>query len=194
MWRSRAITKKEYHMNKLWFVLYTRSNCEKKVSELLTKRDIENYCPLNKVYRQWSDRKKIIDMPLFSSYVFVRVFEKDLEGLKSITSNIVNLVYWLGKPAVVKDQEIDNIKFFLNEYGNVKLEKRNVDINEEVIITRGSFYNQHGIVRTVKNNSVVVSLPSLGYSMIAEIPISNIKILNADYETEPAQYHSLSVC
>lgn len=194
MWRSRAITKNKYYMNKLWFVLYTRSNCEKKVSELLTRRGIENYCPLNKVYRQWSDRKKIIDMPLFSSYVFVHVFEKDLLGLKSITSNIVNLVYWLGKPAVVKDQEIDNIKFFLNEYGNVKLEKRNVDINEEVIITRGSFYNQQGIIRTVKNNSVVVSLPSLGYSMIAEIPISNIKILNPNYETEPSQYHSLSVC
>ncbi len=139
-------------------------------------------------------RKKIIDMPLFSSYVFVRVFEKDLMGLKSITSNIVNLIYWLGKPAVVKDQEIDNIKYFLNEHSNIKLEKRNVDINEEVLIMRGSFYNQYGIVRTVKNNSVVVSLPSLGYSMIAEIPISNIKILNADYETEPTQYHSLSVC
>jgi transcription antitermination factor NusG len=133
-------------------------------------------------------------MPLFSSYVFVRVFEKDLMGLKSITSNIVNLIYWLGKPAVVKDQEIDNIKYFLNEHSNIKLEKRNVDINEEVLIMRGSFYNQYGIVRTVKNNSVVVSLPSLGYSMIAEIPISNIKILNADYETEPTQYHSLSVC
>jgi transcription antitermination factor NusG len=115
-------------------------------------------------------------------------------GLKSITSNIVNLIYWLGKPAVVKDQEIDNIKYFLNEHRNIKLEKRNVDINEEVLIMRGSFYNQYGIVKTVKNNSVVVSLPSLGYSMIAEIPISNIKILNADYETEPTQYHSLSVC
>ncbi|MFN5374828.1 MAG: UpxY family transcription antiterminator [Chitinophagaceae bacterium] len=181
-------------MNKHWFVLYTRSNCEKKVSELLTKREIENYCPLNKVYRQWSDRKKIVDMPLFSSYVFVRVLEKELTGLKSLTSNIVNLVYWLGKPAVVKDQEIDNIKFFLNEYSNIKLEKRNVDINEDVLIMRGPFFNQQGVVKSIKNNSVLVSLPSLGYSMIAEIPISNVKILNADYEVEPSQYHSLSVC
>jgi transcription antitermination factor NusG len=181
-------------MNKHWFVLYTRSNCEKKVSELLTKREVENYCPLNKVYRQWSDRKKIIDMPLFSSYVFVRVLENELSGLKSITSNIVSLVYWLGKPAVVKDEEIDNIKFFLNDYSNITLEKRNVDINEEVLVMRGSFYNQQGIVRAVKNNSVVVSLPSLGYSMIAEIPISNIKILSSNYEIEPTQYHSLSVC
>jgi transcription antitermination factor NusG len=181
-------------MNKQWFVLYTRSNCEKKVSELLNRREVENYCPLNKVYRQWSDRKKVIDMPLFSSYVFVRVSEKELPKLKSITSNIVNFVYWLGKPAVVKDVEIDNIKFFLNDYSNIKLEKRNVDVNEDVLIMRGSFYNQHGVVRAIKNNSVVVSLPSLGYSMIAEIPISNIKILNANYEAEPAQYHSLSVC
>jgi len=180
-------------MNKHWFVLYTRSNCEKKVSELLTKREIENYCPLNKVYRQWSDRKKIVDMPLFSSYVFVRVLEKELTGLKSLTSNIVNLVYWLGKPAVVKDHEIDNIKFFLNEYSNIKLEKRNVDINEDVLIMRGPFFNHQGVVKSIKNNSVLVSLPSLGYSMIAEIPISNVKILNADYEVEPSQYHTFAI-
>jgi hypothetical protein len=59
---------------------------------------------------------------------------------------------------------------------------------------RGPFFNQQGVVKSIKNNSVLVSLPSLGYSMIAEIPISNVKILNADYEVEPSQYHSLSVC
>ena len=75
-----------------------------------------------------------------------------------------------------------------------KLEKRNVDINEEVLVMRGPFYNQQGIVKSIKNNSVVVSLPSLGYSMIAEIQISNIKILNPIYEVESAKYHSLSVC
>ena len=77
----------------------------------------------------------------------------------------------------------------------IKIDKlRNVDINEEVVVVRGPFYNQQGIVKSIKNNSVVVSLPSLGYSMIAEIPMSNIKILNPNYEIEPAQYHSLSVC
>lgn len=181
-------------MNKQWFVLYTRSNCEKKVASLLSKREIENYCPLNKVYRQWADRKKIIDMPLFSSYVFIHAQEKDLSAIKSVTSNIVNLVYWLGKPAVVREEEIDSIKYFLNEYTNIKLEKRNVDINEEVLVVRGPFYNQQGVVKSIKNNSVVVSLPSLGYSMIAEIPISNIKMLNPIYEVEPTKYHSLSVC
>ena len=194
MRRSLASNLKEYHMNKQWFVLYTRSNCEKKVSSLLSKRQIENYCPLNKVYRQWADRKKIVDMPLFSSYVFIHAQEKDLSAIKSVTSNIVNLVYWLGRPAVVRKEEIDSIKNFLNEYSNIQLEKRNVDINEEVVVVRGPFYNQQGIVKSIKNNSVVVSLPSLGYSMIAEIPMSNIKILNPNYEIEPAQYHSLSVC
>ena len=158
-------------MNKLWFVLYTRSNCEKKVSELLTKREIENYCPLNKVYRQWSDRKKIVDMPLFSSYVFVRVLEKELTGLKSLTSNIVNLVYWLGKPAVVKDQEIDNIKFFLNEYSNIKLEKRNVDINEDVLIMRGPFFRGF----STQSRSLILKIAEGVWLANRNFPESNVQ-------------------
>jgi transcription antitermination factor NusG len=181
-------------MNKKWFVLYTRSNCEKKVSTLLTKRGIDNYCPLNKVYRQWSDRKKIISMPLFNSYVFVHAQENDLLTIKSLTSNIVNIVYWLGRPAAVRDEEIKNIQYFLNEYSDVQIEKRPVSVNEEVVITRGLFFNQKGIIRSIKNNSVVVNLPSLGYNLIAEVSISSIKPMLPHYEVDVQEYHGLSVC
>ncbi|MEY4660481.1 MAG: hypothetical protein RLZZ42_433, partial [Bacteroidota bacterium] len=62
-------------MKKKWFAVYTRSRCEKKVAQMLTKRGIVNYCPLNKKLRQWSDRKKYIFEPLFPSYVFVYIEE-----------------------------------------------------------------------------------------------------------------------
>ena len=65
-------------MNKHWYVLYTKSNCEKKVAELLNKRGVETYCPINKVYRQWSDRRKQLSVPLFTSYVFVKTEEPEL--------------------------------------------------------------------------------------------------------------------
>ena len=64
-------------MESNWNVLYTRSRCEKKVAALLSKRGIENYCPLNRVVRKWSDRHKLIYEPLFSSYVFVRPNAED---------------------------------------------------------------------------------------------------------------------
>lgn len=190
-----ATTHKINFMNKHWFVLYTKSNCEKKVAELLTKRGIENYCPLNRVYRQWSDRKKQISIPLFTSYVFVRVYETDLALIRTQTSSIVNAVYWLGKPAVIRDNEIQEIKNFLTKHTEIKLEKRSVNHNDEVVIKRGPFYNQHGIVQSVKNHSVVLSLPSLGYNMIAELDISNIQVVyKFNNEVDYTKHASLSVC
>lgn len=182
-------------MNKNWYVLYTKSNCEKKVNELLFKKGIEVYCPFNKVYRQWSDRKKQLSVPLFPSYVFVFVCEKDLPLLKNMTSKIVSVLYWLGRPAIIKNDEILEIKKFLNQHIAVKLEKRSVDVNDQVIVIRGPFYNQRGIVKLIKNNMVVLSLPSLGYNMIAELSISNIQqVYTFNHEMDYKEHSSLSVC
>jgi|LauGreDrversion4_2_1035121.scaffolds.fasta_scaffold216415_2 transcription antitermination factor NusG len=186
---------KQCIMNKCWYVLYTKSNCEKKVAELISKQGFESYCPLNKVYRQWSDRRKQISIPLFTSYVFVNVEEKELARVRSITSSIVSPVYWLGRPAVIQDAEIQEIRNFLNNHSEIKLEKRPVDLNDQVVIMRGPFYNQHGIVQSVKNHSVVLSLPSLGYNMIAELDISNIQVVYTfNNEVDYKKHASLSVC
>jgi transcription antitermination factor NusG len=162
---------------------------------LLSKRGIESYCPLNKVYRQWSDRRKQLSIPLFTSYVFVKVEEPELARVRSITSSIVSAVYWLGRPAVIKDAEIQEIKNFLNKHSTITLEKRPVDLNDEVLVMRGPFYNQHGIVQSVKNHSVVLSLPSLGYNMIAELDISNIQVVYTfNNEVDYKKHASLSLC
>ncbi len=59
--------------NYSWFAFYTKPRWEKKVAGLLSARGIINYCPLNKVVRQWSDRKKVVLEPVFKSYVFVKI-------------------------------------------------------------------------------------------------------------------------
>jgi transcriptional antiterminator RfaH len=61
--------------SKNWFVFYTKSRQEKKVNDLLLRHGFEPYLPLQKVLRQWSDRKKKVEVPLFNSYIFVRVEE-----------------------------------------------------------------------------------------------------------------------
>src|SRR4030095_8525252 len=108
--------------NLRWYALYTKPRWEKKVAEILMRKNVETYCPLNKVKRQWSDRKKVILEPLFHSYVFVRIPEK-LQNHVRQTDGVINIVYWLGKPAVIRDAEIEVIKRFLNDFENVKLEK-----------------------------------------------------------------------
>ena len=83
-----------------WYAIYTRPRWEKKVNHLLLQKGVESYCPLNKVRRKWSDRIKIIEEPLFKSYVFVKVAESDRTEIR-MTDGVINFVYWNGKPAVM---------------------------------------------------------------------------------------------
>lgn len=162
---------------KKWFALYTRVRWEKKVSEILTRKKIENYCPINKVVKQWSDRKKIVYEPLFTSYVFVRISESEITRLKQI-QGVINFIYWLGKPAVIRDSEIDSIKDFLSEHVNIKLQKSPISTNDKVRVLSGPLMELEGDVLTVKSRTVKVALPSLGYLMFAEVETENVKVIS----------------
>lgn len=159
-----------------WFAVYTKPRREKKVAELLTRKEIENYCPLNKVMKQWADRKKIVYEPLFNSYVFIRIAESDHYKFRN-TDGIINLVHWLGKPAVIRDIEIDMIQRFLGEHDNVTLEKTPVNVNDLVRVISGPLLEQQGQVVAVKGKKVRLILPSLGYMMSAEIETEKIEVL-----------------
>jgi transcription antitermination factor NusG len=163
-----------HFMNEQWYAVYTRPRWEKKVAEILTSKSINNYCPLNRVVRQWSDRKKVVYEPLFTSYVFVHVSEKQHADLRKV-DGIISLVYWLGKPAVIKDAEIEVIREFLNEYSNVQLEKAAVNVNDIVKVTKGPLMDREGSIVAVKTNTVKVALPSLGYVLYAELEKTSIE-------------------
>ncbi|TKK64632.1 UpxY family transcription antiterminator [Ilyomonas limi] len=162
---------------KKWYALYTRPKFEKKVAELLTKKNIINYCPVRKVSKQWADRKKIIHEPLFTSYVFVFISAKEY-FLTLETQGVLNFVHWLGKPAVIKNEEIEVIKHFLAEYQYVSVIK-NIQSNDKVRILNGPLTALEGEVVEVKNKTVKVLLPSLGYHLLAEVEKENIEILKA---------------
>jgi transcription antitermination factor NusG len=180
------------NQNKKWFAVHTRARWEKKVAEIFTRRKIENYCPLNKVVHQWSDRRKIVHEPLFTSYVFVRVSETEVTSLKQ-TSGVISLVYWLGKPAVIRDVEIETIKAFLSEHINIKLEKTrvNVNVNDKIKVIGGPLRDREGQVLTIGNTTARVALPSLGYMMYAEVEIGNIKVMEHVVPTEIIMHYSL---
>ena len=164
-------------MNAKWYAVYTKPRWEKKVADTLTQHNINNYCPLNRVVHQWSDRKKIVHEPLFTSYVFVCIEEKQLFPLKKI-NGILNLVYWLGKPAVIKEEEIAVIREFLNTHKNVVIEKTTVNVHDTIKVTKGNFIDQRGTILAVKNNSIKVALPSLGYFMYAVLEKSSVEKVN----------------
>lgn len=163
-------------METKWYAVYTRPRWEKKVAELLSRAQITHYCPLNKVIRQWSDRKKIVEEPLFTSYVFVKVSLKQQTELRQI-DGIVNFVYWLGKPAVIRDFEIEVIKGFLSDHINVRLEKAQVNVRDLVRVINGPLMEMEGEVVAVNSKTIKVALPSLGFILAAEIQRENVEIV-----------------
>lgn len=162
--------------NTFWYAVYTRPNWEKKVAELLGKKGIEQYCPLNKIQKQWHDRKKSVWEPLFKSYVFVRTDEQSHSRVKAI-SGVVNFVYWLGRPAVVKNEEIEAIRIFLREHKTVQLEKADVNVNDMVKVVSGPLIHREGKIVQVNNNAVKIALPSIGYVLIAQVSRTNIEVV-----------------
>ena len=177
---------------KQWFAVYTKPRWEKKVASLLTRKKVDSFCPLNKVVKQWADRKKLVEEPLFTSYVFVHISPEEQLAVRQ-TDGILNFVYWLGKPAVIKEKEIDIIKSFLQLNRNVKLEKIDISVNDQVRVLGGPLMMREGEIVEVKNKTVKVRLPSLGYALYAEVERSNVEIVNLSQPYLTNTYYNAAV-
>ncbi|MEP6727186.1 MAG: UpxY family transcription antiterminator, partial [Bacteroidota bacterium] len=151
-----------------WLAVYTKPRWEKKIDQQLKERGIETYCPLNKVLRKWSDRMKMVEEPLFKSYVFVHVNEEE-EKVVRFASGVLNFVYWLGKPAVIKQVEIDRIRRFLNDYENIEAEELTIKADDVVIITSGALMDNTAKVIRKRGNRVELEITSLGYRLVAHV-------------------------
>ena len=153
--------------------IYTRPRWEKKVNSILQEKGFESYCPLNKVRRKWSDRIKVVEEPLFKSYVFVKISDKERSAVRLINGTL-NFVYWDGKPAVIKDREIVTIKRFLDEYENVEARPMEIKLHQRVRITNGTLMDQEGKVIDIRHKKVKVAIDSLGYIIVAFIERSKL--------------------
>lgn len=162
---------------KRWHAIYTKPRWEKKVFQLLLENGVEAYCPLNKVKRKWSDRIKLVEEPLFKSYVFVRVAEDGKTAVR-MTPGVVNFVYWLGKPAIIRDKEIVVIKRFLDEYDVIEASPiQDIHPNNRVVIKGGAMMDKQGVVKRVLNNKVEVVLDSIGFKLVAFFEKSKISVI-----------------
>ncbi|MEP7080837.1 MAG: UpxY family transcription antiterminator [Ginsengibacter sp.] len=162
--------------DKKWYVVYTRPRWEKKVVNLFNEKGIENYCPLNKVTKQWSDRKKVVEEPIFKGYVFVKVSEDEKWKVASV-NGVLNYIYWLGKPAVVRDEEIATIRKFLNEFDNVEVSKNDIHTDTKVRIVQGVLMNYEGMVIEVFGSRAIVKIESLDLSISAHFDKKNLEII-----------------
>lgn len=163
---------------KVWRVIYTKSRWEKKVNDLLQARGIESYCPLVRSERQWSDRKKQVDLPLFSSYVFTRILDREQTAVRQ-TPGVLNFVYYLGKPALVRPQEISDIQHFLKKYKDVQtVGLEELRAGRKVRIRNGALQDQDGTVIKIEGKRVLMVLEQLGSAILTKVHIDNLSLVS----------------
>lgn len=156
-----------------WFAVYTKPRWEKKVNMLLQNQGIETYCPLNRVRKKWSDRMKWVEEPLFKSYVFVRISPRDHTQVRMV-DGVLNFVYWLGKPAIVKDREIEDIRRFMKEFSNVEVHPLELKPDSRVLIRSGVLMDKEAKVSRVLHHTVEVVIETLGYRLVAKVDRANL--------------------
>lgn len=158
--RNSAQMAVEKVTNSRWLVLYTKPRNEKKVAERLASQGYEVYCPVRKVKRNWSDRWKWMEEPLFPSYLFIRVSEKEREGVFN-TPGVVRFLFWLKKPAVVQEKEINLLKRWLNEFDHQSIEVFGLSVGQRVLIQSGPLMNKEATVSEVRGQVLQLVLEEL---------------------------------
>ena len=155
-----------------WYVVYTKSKCEKKVVASFERKGVKTFCPMNyKKVKSFGRSKTIVD-PIFKSYVFLKMTEQDVSLIKHV-DDVINILYWKGKPAIIEEEEIEAIKEFAFTYGKIELQKINVNLGEPLSVIDEPFYSIEGKLLALKNKTIKLFLPSLGYMMIAKIEEDN---------------------
>ncbi len=151
-----------------WYALYTRPRHEKKAAELISDKDFEVYYPTIKKVRQWKDRKKKVEMPLFNSYIFAYFeYNQRFEVLK--THGIVKIINFSGVPAVVPDWQINSLRTMLEFPETVRMEKY-IQPGEIVEIKAGPMSGLKGMVSIKKaSKRLVLSIDGIFQSISVEI-------------------------
>lgn len=161
-----------------WYVVKTKNLAEKKVYERLLAAGFETYLPLLSVWRIWSDRKKKVEKPLIPSVVFVHVSPADLKLIYPILG-VASILTYLGKPAIVRDYEIQNLRILLQQEDpeTIKTIER-FENGEAVEVVRGPF---KGVIATAITESssfrLIVEIKSLGTGFTVNVPKSYVRKL-----------------
>ena len=156
---------RETYQNSKWHVLYTKPRHEIKTLERLVQNGFEVYCPMITTLRQWSDRKKKVSEPLLPSYIFIKTTEKK-RAFPLTDPSVLNYIFWLGKPAIVRDAEIDTLKGIINKEKVQEFEVRELKIGDEIDINKGKINVKKAIVKSVSNNIIKAELKELGMTIV----------------------------
>jgi len=160
-----------------WYALYTRPRFEKKAEKYMQERGIACYLPLIRTIRQWSDRKKWVDLPLFSSYIFVFSQAADLYKILTVPGAI-RFVSFDGKPVEIPKKQIENIKWILSSDVNSQPLAEKIPKGATVEIIKGPLRGLRAeLVHYNNRKKIVLRVEQLNQSVEIQIPENHVKQL-----------------
>ncbi len=160
-----------------WYALYTNSRAEKRVSDRINEMGIETFLPLQKTLRQWSDRKKLIEKPLISSYVFVKAVPKEFFPIRS-TDGVVKFIMIQGKPVAIPEAQITNLRILCGSDANVQVSTDVYEEGDKVEVIVGSLTGLRGeLIRVGRKHKVVIRIIQPGMNLTVDIKANAIRKL-----------------
>ncbi|MDP2336011.1 MAG: UpxY family transcription antiterminator [Bacteroidota bacterium] len=160
-----------------WYAVYVKSRTEKKAQTELQFQEIETFLPLQRKLRQWSDRKKWVEMPLISGYLFVRICRKEYDTVLQ-TNYVVSYVRFEGTAAVIPDNQIEYLKLMLKQENlEIEITRESFAPGQMIEVIAGPLIGLRGkLVRIKGKSKVAIELEQLGYSALVEILANDIRI------------------
>ena len=164
-------------VSKIWYAIYTKSRNEKKVADALSEKGIENYLPLVKKVRQWSDRRKTVEEPLFSSYVFVHITEREHLSVLQ-TPGIVRFITFERKKVPVRDVQIEAIRKYVQTGIEDIANKGDYKPGRRVRVIRGALIGLEGhLTEILGKQKVKVEIDAIGQSIFLKIPMGGLELI-----------------
>jgi len=158
-----------------WYALYTRPRAEKQVYQRLVEAGIETFLPLQKTFRKWSDRKKLIEKPLLSSYIFVKTKSKHFVIVYK-TPGIVKFVTFEGHPVPIPQNQVDNLRLLVNSDAEIEVTSMKLETGDNVEVISGSLQGLKGeLIRIGTKKRVVVRIDKLDQNILLKIPVTFLR-------------------
>lgn len=170
--------------NYQWYAIYTRANSEKKIVEKLAEKKIECYLPTRKVLKNWSDRKKWIEEPLFRCYIFVKVSYREFFNALN-TPGVVCFVTFGGKAQPIPEIQISNIKAFMSQIDHeVTLTYERIQKGVKVQVAHGSLQGVYGEVLSLFGQSrLLIRIDSMNCCLYANISRDEVTLIDESNPT-----------
>ncbi|NQZ20769.1 MAG: UpxY family transcription antiterminator [Colwellia sp.] len=164
--------------DKQWYVIYTKPNAEKKLCNEVCKHQIDAYLPLRKETRQWSDRSKIITLPVFKSYLFVYLNIADMHTVKTLPG-FVHFISFGGYPTPIPDKEMVLLKAIMTESNNPQIRATALIKGDRVKLFKGALAGYEGILcQDQAGQKVALEIKKLNLSLLVDVPIANVIKIN----------------